>query len=131
MYIFSCLKYLVNTFVLLNYRPGVPNILFVITDGQSNTPSKTTASAKSLHLRNVTVFSVGVSGATLTELQNIATKNEYVYNTQDFDKLAALQDKFNTETCKGKQLLYQDVAFNNRKQSYFSLGIPTFFLLAS
>lgn len=81
-------------------RPGVPHILIVLTDGESDSESATVAAAKALQNENISVFAVGVGNAKASELKAMASKPEYVYNTEDFDKLGLLLDTFKKETCK-------------------------------
>ncbi|XP_067940078.1 collagen alpha-6(VI) chain-like [Watersipora subatra] len=80
-------------------RPGVPNILFVITDGRSNSETATKQSAALLHNKGVTVFAVGVKGANLAELKTIASDPTLSFSYQDFSKLATVQDTFNKKAC--------------------------------
>ena len=79
----------------------MPNLMIVITDGQSTVKASTLASAKAAHQAGINVVAVGVKGAALDELKGIASKPNFVYTYGDFNKLLALQNTFNQEICKG------------------------------
>ena len=66
----------------LGLRNNSSKVAIVVTDGQSNDQSATLSKADSLHASNIfDVFSVGVAGASLTEIQAIASSPEYVHYT--------------------------------------------------
>lgn len=83
-------------------RAGVPQMLFIITDGQSNDPVKTAAAAKTLHDQGITVFAVGVAGAKQSDLKKMASDPKLIYTYNDFNKLTELQETFANETCQGE-----------------------------
>ena len=81
----------------------MPQLLFIITDGKSNDQTSTINSARLLHKQGVTVFAIGVKGAQQSELQGMASANNYVYSYTDFSKLAKLQETFSQNICKGSR----------------------------
>ena len=83
-------------------RPGVANILIVMTDGQSNNPTKTTQEADKVHKQNIKVFAIGIgSGVRQAELGHIASDSHHVFQVQNFDALNTLQAELKRTACKG------------------------------
>ena len=95
------LSFLLLLFPNIFYRPNVPQMLFVMTDGASNSKPDTIQSAKLLHQNNVTVFAVGIGNAKQDELLAIASDDKLVYTYTDFSMLSKIKDKFSKETCEG------------------------------
>ena len=92
----------------LGLRDDSLHSAIVITDGQSRNQSATNFSAKILHDSNIfDVYSVGVGGADLTELNRIASSPEFVFHTSSFnsDGLQQLKDDLlpHLYICNGKQ----------------------------
>ena len=70
----------------LGLRNNSLNSTIVITDGVSNDPSATESAANELHASNIfDVYSIGVGGADLTELNRIASSPEFVFFTSSFN----------------------------------------------
>ena len=89
----------------LGLRSGSSNVAIVITDGRSNNRIETLSAANSLHASNIfDVFAVGIDGASLTELQGIASRPEFVFFTNSFNgtRLLQLQDRILPELCNSK-----------------------------
>lgn len=85
-------------------RPYTPNIVIVMTDGQSQDPAKTKEAARRLKAKNVTIFVIGVSkGVAERELIAIASDVSNVYKITDFSSLAAKQTKLQDKLCKSKE----------------------------
>ena len=83
-------------------RPGVPNILIVMTDGQSTQPSLTQQETVNLHKMNMKVFAIGIgSGPSRTELNYIASDPKHVFQVQNFDALHTLQAELKRTACAG------------------------------
>ena len=83
-------------------RSGVPNILIVMTDGQSNQPTLTRQETVKLHQMNVKVFAIGIgSGASRTELGHIASDSHHVFTVTNFNALSTLQAELKKTACKG------------------------------
>ena len=87
----------------LQLRSGHPNIVIVVTDGQSNDKQATLAAASILHASNTyeQIYAVGVSGADITELTAIASDPSLVFFTSNFDATAitAVQTNVTKELC--------------------------------
>ena len=89
----------------LRLRSGLSNVAIVITDGRSNNRIETLSAANSLHASNIfDVFAVGIDGASITELQGIASSPEFVFFASSFNgtRLHQLQDRILFELCYGK-----------------------------
>ena len=83
-------------------RPGVPHMLLVLTDGQSQ--DSVTEPAQKLRDLGVTVFSVGIGTKYVKqELNNMATDpdNEHVF-TANFDAMQTIAQKITGRVCNGK-----------------------------
>lgn len=88
-------------------RPNVPNILIVMTDGQSTTPSQTLTETQKLHhIPNLKVFAIGIgSGVDRTELGHIASDSKHVFVVNSFDALTTIQTELKKKACKGNMSL--------------------------
>ena len=83
-------------------RPGVANILIVMTDGKSNQPPLTVQEANKLHQMPIKVFAIGIgAGVDTKELGHIATDAQHVFQVQNFDALNTLQAELKKTACKG------------------------------
>ena len=81
-------------------RPDAPNILVVITDGQSQSQQATLQQAAELHSLNFNVLAVGVGDSVdQTELAGIASSAQNVYTVSNFDALTTLQDTLQRTAC--------------------------------
>jgi len=85
---------------LRTFRPDAPNLVFVITDGESKGDVKGAADRLKLE-KNATIFAVGIDGAKRYQLLEIATSPSHISTYKDFTNLANLRDTFASETCKG------------------------------
>ena len=86
-------------------RPDVTNILIVITDGKSNEPEFTRQEADVLHQLGVKVFAVGIgTGVDDTELEHIASTEQYVFRIQNYDAFETLQAELQNSACNGKDI---------------------------
>ena len=84
-------------------RPHVPNILIVMTDGQSTQPTLTRQETVNLHKMNMKVFAIGIgSGASRPELGLIASDSQHVFQVQNFAALHTLQAELKRTTCASK-----------------------------
>ncbi|XP_053401477.1 uncharacterized protein LOC123550590 isoform X2 [Mercenaria mercenaria] len=82
-------------------RPGVANILIVMTDGKSNMPQLTLDETKKLHNLNAKVFAIGIgSGVDRNELGHIATDSKHVFQVSNFNALDTLQAELKKTACK-------------------------------
>ena len=90
----------------LGLRYDSSHVAIVITDGRSNNQTETLATANLLHVSNIfNVFTVGVIGAGLMELQRIASSPEIVFFTSSLNSssLQLLQNNIVPKLCTGKQ----------------------------
>ena len=87
---------------------GIPRVVVVVTDGQSNSFSDTMTAAAELHEDGIIVFAIGIAGANQAELVAIATRPSYVEFTRTFDpiRLRALQAVVSDEACRGIYIYY-------------------------
>ena len=87
---------------VLGLRSNSSKVAIVITDGRSSNSSATLLAAAALHASNTfDVYSVGVDGADLTELQGIASSPDFVFFTNSFNStgLQQLQDRILPQLC--------------------------------
>ena len=90
---------------VLQLRSDSLKVAIVITDGKSSSSSATLSAAAALHASNIfDVYSVGVDGADLTELQGIASRPDFVFFTNSFNStgLQQLQDRILPQLCNSK-----------------------------
>lgn len=78
-------------------RPNVPWILIVITDGAAQDAVK--LPAQDLRDKNVIIYSVGVEGANITQLNEISGVADRVYTETSFEALRFLEDKIFYKIC--------------------------------
>lgn len=100
-----------NTHLALEYaretsfsyaRSGISKIAVVITDGKSNSKSKTLDEAVKLRNSGVIIFSVGVgSGVDRSELEGMASKSTYVFDVVTFNALDSIREKLTKTACEG------------------------------
>ena len=70
----------------MELRDGRTHVAIVVTDGESNDPTSTTAAANTLHASGIyQVYAAGLGGAVLDELNDIASDPSLVFITDDFD----------------------------------------------
>ena len=73
-----------NAFINARVKEGIPRVMILLTDGQSNNPTLTAQAAARVHNNNIEVYSVGIgSGISETELQIIASNPSYIYLITD------------------------------------------------
>ena len=83
-------------------RPGIPNMLIVLTDGQSQDP--VTDAAQSLRDSAVTIFAVGIgNGYDIGQLRDMATDpdSQHVYKAT-FNNLDEVVKSIKDRACMGK-----------------------------
>ena len=81
-------------------RPSAPNILVVVTDGQSNDQTATLQQATELHNLGVNVLAVGVGDSVdQTELAGIASSAQDIYTVSNFDALTTLDAALARTAC--------------------------------
>ena len=92
-------------------QEGIPRVIIVVTDGQSNDPTATIAAANNVHDSNIIAYAVGVGNNILTtELNAIASDPDSQYvrllSTFNVNELRGLQESLNNEACRGKLTYY-------------------------
>lgn len=80
---------------------GVPRVLVVITDGESNNPDMTMEAANDLHNAGVIVFAIGIASADSDELNAIASKPSNAYFHLTFEDISSLEGQLIHEICTG------------------------------
>lgn len=78
-------------------RPGTPQILIVITDGESQ--DAVDLHAQTLRDKGITIYSIGVLNANSTQLLEISGTQENVYMARDFDALDFLDKDILLKIC--------------------------------
>lgn len=94
-------------------RPNVPNIVIVITDGNSNNKFKTAEEAKQLQ-KTAVIFSIGIGPTVnVNELKAIATGPDiaHVFQVKNFKGLNNIKKELATKTCEGKSLFFYPLSF--------------------
>ena len=90
---------------VLGLRNDSLHSAIVITDGLSTNQSATSSAANKLHASNIiNVYSVGVGGASLRELNRIASSHKFAFFTKSFtsDCLQQLKDRLLPHLCDSK-----------------------------
>ena len=88
-------------------RDGVPKIMVVLTDGQSNKPNLTNKEADKLKSTSIHVVTIGIGNEVdVTELERIASDKKNVFQT-NFDELPNIVGKLVNKTCIRKYKYYQ------------------------
>ncbi|XP_067901672.1 collagen alpha-1(XII) chain-like isoform X2 [Heterodontus francisci] len=107
----DAINYLVqNTFSeAAGARKSYPKIAVIITDGKSQDP--VTESAEALRNIGVEVFTLGIKGADLEELQLISSSplNKHVFTVADFDKIQDVQNEIISLVCSGIEEQLSDI----------------------
>ncbi|XP_017333399.1 collagen alpha-6(VI) chain isoform X2 [Ictalurus punctatus] len=78
-------------------RPGTPQILIVITDGESQ--DAVAEPAQALRNKGITIYSIGVLNANITQLREISGTQDNVYLERDFDSLDYLDKELLLKIC--------------------------------
>ncbi|KAF5896158.1 collagen alpha-6(VI) chain-like, partial [Clarias magur] len=78
---------------------GVPQMLFVITDGEATDPHDLPKAADELQKLGVRVYGIGVVGAKTDELEIITKDKSKVFHVNDFEALKTLQKNISSVIC--------------------------------
>ncbi|XP_058250247.1 collagen alpha-6(VI) chain-like isoform X1 [Hemibagrus wyckioides] len=78
---------------------GVPQMLFVITDGEATDKEHLTNAANKFHNSGVNVYGIGVADATTTELEIITKDKNKIFKVDDFEALKGLQKNISSVIC--------------------------------
>lgn len=85
-------------------REGVPNIIFLITDGVSNVNAlQTIPEAEAIRAENIHIYAIGIGLAETTELDKIASSpaSANSFTVEDFNELQGLKHKIFESYCPG------------------------------
>lgn len=86
-------------------RPDVPNMAFVITDGQSNiNTQRTIPEAERARDAGIDIYAIGIGLAETDELKGISSQplNKYLFTVDDFSELEGLRKTLFKSICTGK-----------------------------
>lgn len=78
-------------------RPNIPQILIVITDGESQ--DAVAQPAQALRDKGIVIYAIGVLNANSTQLREISGTPENVYMERDFDALDFLDKELLLKIC--------------------------------
>lgn len=86
-------------------RTQAPNVIIVLTDGQSSSPSQTMHAAYQAHSAGITTFAIGIRTSDyIGELKYIASDPQNVFQASNFNALDQLQNVLSTKFCEGKYI---------------------------
>lgn len=92
------------------HRRNVPQVLMVITDGESHDAVDLDQVSKSLRARDIKIYAVGIKDAKPDELQTMAGPNKSYYYVDQFEGLEGLTTTLSDKLCNvsrpGKVLIY-------------------------
>ncbi|KAI5086807.1 collagen alpha-6(VI) chain, partial [Silurus meridionalis] len=80
-------------------KKGVPQMLFVITDGEATDHYDLPKSSNELHKHGVSVYGIGVAEAKITELETITKDKSKIFKVDDFEALKTLQFNISSVIC--------------------------------
>ncbi|XP_061170059.1 transmembrane matrix receptor MUP-4-like [Saccostrea echinata] len=102
-------------------RAPVTDVMFVVTDGQSISPTATKQAANLVHKAGVKTFAIGVGNSiSKQELLNIASDPQHVFHVSSFDALHLLQSELRNKTCEA--LSYSSLYCSNHITNCGSYG---------
>ncbi|CAB4015949.1 von Willebrand factor A domain-containing 2-like [Paramuricea clavata] len=76
---------------------GVPRVLIVLTDGQSD--DSVSIPAKNVRDENIVVYAIGISNYNLRQLQEIASSDSHVYKLSTFSQLEIFISTLTSSAC--------------------------------
>ncbi|MBZ3886683.1 Collagen alpha-6(VI) chain [Sciurus carolinensis] len=83
---------------------GVPQVLIVITDGESHDAEKLNATAKSLRDKGILVLAVGIAGANPVELLAMAGSRDKYYFVETFGGLKGIFSDVSASVCNSSKV---------------------------
>lgn len=83
---------------------GVPQVLIVITDGESNDADKLNATAKALRDKGILVLAVGIAGANPVELLAMAGSSDKYFFVKTFGGLKGIFSNVSDSVCDSSQV---------------------------
>ncbi|XP_075068533.1 collagen alpha-6(VI) chain-like [Mixophyes fleayi] len=81
------------------HRSGVPQILIVITDGESHDKDRLNETSRSLQAAGIKLYPIGVAKANTEELKTMAGPEGKWYFVEEFDGLKDILTNITEETC--------------------------------
>ncbi|XP_066540108.1 collagen alpha-6(VI) chain [Hoplias malabaricus] len=81
----------------------VPQIMFVITDGEATDPQDLSKSSQELHALGINIYGIGVKNAKRAELETITNDKEKVFEVDDFEALKALKQNISNVICNNSK----------------------------
>ncbi|KAI5606554.1 collagen alpha-6(VI) chain, partial [Silurus asotus] len=102
-YTTKALKYSVDYFNATNggrRASGVPQMMFVITDGEATDPHGLEDAANKLHRFGVSLYGIGVANASIDELEKITKDKNKIFHVNNFQALSNLWQNISNEICK-------------------------------
>jgi hypothetical protein len=106
---------------------GVPKIVIVITDGESDNNNATLTEAKKLKDRGFNIVSIGIGDLKEQELIDMASSPNDVFKVDDFDKVLLILSSISLSACQQPAIITEekeiksDVAQNSYKYFKYSL----------
>eukprot|EP01022_Parablepharisma_sp_SALTPOND_P009378 TRINITY_DN138_c0_g1_i1.p1 TRINITY_DN138_c0_g1~~TRINITY_DN138_c0_g1_i1.p1 ORF type:complete len:725 (-),score=22.55 TRINITY_DN138_c0_g1_i1:26-2200(-) len=80
--------------------PAAPRMMFLLTDGWSNTGEDVSTAARDMKAADVNCFAIGVGDAVRREeLEVIASRTQNIYNVSSFAALSGILDDLNRGAC--------------------------------
>ncbi|CBY13422.1 unnamed protein product [Oikopleura dioica] len=87
--------------MLAEGRPSVPKIILLITDGDATDKERLDAQIEKLKKSNILIYTIGVGDLIdRNELNRIATDEDFVYETRDFDSISKIKSSLLGRVCK-------------------------------
>uniref|UniRef100_A0A8C2LCS2 VWFA domain-containing protein n=1 Tax=Cricetulus griseus TaxID=10029 RepID=A0A8C2LCS2_CRIGR len=83
---------------------GVPQVLIVITDGESHDADKLNATAKALRDKGILVLAVGIAGANTWELLAMAGSSDKYYFVETFGGLKGIFSDVSASVCNSSKV---------------------------
>ncbi|GAB1294611.1 Collagen alpha-6(VI) chain [Apodemus speciosus] len=85
-------------------QEGVPQVLIVITDGESHDAEKLNATAKALRDKGILVLAVGIAGANSWELLAMAGSSDKYYFVETFGGLKGIFSDVSASVCNSSKV---------------------------
>ncbi|XP_066100764.1 collagen alpha-6(VI) chain [Saccopteryx bilineata] len=85
-------------------QQGVPQVLIVITDGESHDADKLNATAKALRDKGILVLAVGIAGANAAELLGMAGSSDKYFFVETFGNLTGIFSDVSASVCTFSQV---------------------------
>jgi hypothetical protein len=85
---------------------GVPKIVIVITDGESDNNNATLSEAKKLKDRGYNIVSIGIGNLKEQELIDMASSPNDVFKVDDFDKVLLILSSISLSACQQPNLIF-------------------------